>query len=134
MITINLINTLIDTDVVEVDSDSAPPEHVDNSGHPQFTALVRGPGQKLCLSDQHFEVKLVIRKAMDLIVDLLLFQNGFPSLATRAIWNRRTLILACSLIEQSTGSYARQRYQQLSQRMKADAEYVKELSKLVSIQ
>jgi hypothetical protein len=70
---------------------------------------------------------------MNLVVDRLLFENGFPSLATRAIWDRRVLINACSSIEQSSsGSQARSRYQQLLQRIKSDAEYVKELSKLVS--
>jgi hypothetical protein len=73
---------------------------------------------------------------MNLIVERLLFENGFPSLATRAIWGRRTLLKACSSIEEtmgSMGSDARRRYCQLALRIKADAEYVKELSKLVSI-
>lgn len=95
--------------------------------------LVREPGRELCLGSQNYEIRLVIRQAMNLIVEFLLFRDGFPSLATRAIWNRRTLILACSLIAKTTGSYARERYQQLEQRMKSDVDYVQEFSKLVSI-
>ena len=122
-----------DVDVVEVDSDSELSQHGhDTSGYPRFMTLVRVPGRDLSLSQQQFEVKLVVRKAMDLVVERLLFENGFPSLATRAIWNRRTLLLACSSLEQSAGTHAPSRYQQLSQRIKTDAEYVKELSKLVS--
>ena len=70
---------------------------------------------------------------MYLVVERLIFENGFPSLATRAVWNRRCLIKACSSIEQSTGSHARGRYSRLLERLKTDAEYVKELSKLVSV-
>lgn len=70
---------------------------------------------------------------MGLVIGRLLFENGFPGLAIRAIWNRRCLINACSYIEQSIGSQAREHYQQLLQRMKNDAEYVKVLSKLVSV-
>jgi hypothetical protein len=70
---------------------------------------------------------------MNLVVEHLLFENGFPSLATRAIWNRRALLEACSLLDETIGYHARRRYQQLAHRIKTDPEYVKELSKLVSI-
>jgi hypothetical protein len=70
---------------------------------------------------------------MDIVVAHLFFENGFPSLASRAIWNRRSLIKACASIEQSTGSHAQERYHQLLQRLKNDAEYVKMLSRLVSV-
>jgi hypothetical protein len=69
---------------------------------------------------------------MDMVVERLLFENGFPSLATRAIWNRQTLLNACALIEQTTGAHVRHRYPQLAQHIKNDAEYVREISKLVS--
>lgn len=119
--------------MIDVGSDSPPTENEDDGSHPEFTNLVHVPGRELTLGHQHFEVKLVVRKAMDLVVERLLFGNGFPSLATRAIWNRRSLINACASIEQSVGSPAQGRYYQLSQRIKNDAEYVKMLSKLVSI-
>jgi uncharacterized protein (DUF342 family) len=70
---------------------------------------------------------------MDMVVERLLSENGFPSLATRAIWNRWTLLNACSSIEHATGPHAKHHYQELSQRLKTVAEYVKELSKLVSV-
>jgi len=70
---------------------------------------------------------------MGLVVEHLLFSNGFPSLATRAIWNRRCLINRCDSIEQCTGTHAKGHYQKLSQHMRSDAKYVKQLSKLVSI-
>jgi hypothetical protein len=126
-------NIVLDLDVVEVDSDSESSQHGGDNAHPQFTDLVRISGRDLSLGHQHFEVKLVIRKAMDKVVERLLFENGFPSLAMRAIWNRRTLLSACSSIEQATGSHAQGRYQQLLLRIKTDAEYVKELSRLVSV-
>jgi hypothetical protein len=132
------INNVLDPDAVEgpdgvdvqVDSDSS--SDGDDGNHPNFTKLVNVPGRELLLGQQSFEVKLIVQKAMDLVVDRLLFENGFPSLATRAIWNRRSLMSACSSLEQSVGSPARGRYRQLLQRIRNDAEYVKTLSKLVS--
>jgi hypothetical protein len=117
---------------VAVDSDLEPSDHGSESDA-EFTTLVHVPGREVTLSHQHFEVKLVVRKAMGLVVGRLLFENGFPGLAVRAIWNRRCLINACTSIEQTIGSHAQERYRQLSQRLKTDAEYVKTLSKLVSI-
>jgi hypothetical protein len=70
---------------------------------------------------------------MGLVTERLLFSNGFPSLVTRAVWNCQCLIDGCDSIEQSTGTHAKGRYQQLSQRMRCDAKYVNQLSKLVSI-
>jgi hypothetical protein len=67
---------------------------------------------------------------MDSVIDRLLFGNGFPSLETRAIWNRRYLINACASFEPSAGSG---RYHQLLRRIKHDVDYVKVLAKLVSI-
>jgi hypothetical protein len=118
--------------MANANSDSSS-EHGYDGPQPEFTNLVHVPGRELTLGHQHFEVKLVVRKAMDLVVGRLLFGNGFPSLATRAIWNRRSLINACTSIEQSVGSHAQGRYHLLSERIKNDAEYVQVLSKLVSI-
>ena len=68
---------------MDVDSDTEMSESGNRSDrmYPQFTALVRVPGRELSLGHQTFEVKLVIRGAMDLVVERLLFDNGFPSLA-----------------------------------------------------
>jgi hypothetical protein len=70
---------------------------------------------------------------MYLVVERLIFENGFPSLATRAVWNRRCLINACSFVEQSTGPHAQHRYSRLLQRLKTDTKYVQKISKLVSV-
>jgi hypothetical protein len=100
---------------------------------PHFTDIVQSPGRDLSLGPQHFEVKLVVRKAMDAMLESLLFHNGFPSLATRAVWSRRSFINACAALEGSVGDHATDRYKTLSERFKKDAGYVRELAKLVRI-
>lgn len=116
---------------IEIDSDTESESSQD--AWPTFTEIVRMPGRELTLGQQHFEVKLVVRKAMDFIIERLLFHNGFPSLAIRAIWSRKSFIEASTSIESSVGSYAQDRYHQLSERFKSDAPYVRELSRLVRI-
>jgi hypothetical protein len=128
----NSYNNGLSAEATDVDSDSLQSER-DGGAHPDFTNLVQVIGRELSLGPQHFEVKHVVRKAMDMVVARLFFENGFPSLASRAIWNCRSLIKACTSIEQSTGSHAQERYHQLLQRLKNDAKYVKILSRLVSV-
>lgn len=129
--TVSSTDAIYGPDTIEVDSDSASSLHGEDYIWPQFTNIVHVPGRELSLGHQYFEVKLVVRKAMDLILERLLFNNGFPSLALRAIWSRRSFIDACSILETSVGSHAQLRYYQLLQRFKSDAPYVRELSRLV---
>ncbi len=124
------IDAIYCLDPIDIDSDSSS-LHGEDYIWPQFTNIVRVPGRELSLGNQYFEVRLVVRKAMDLILERLLFNNGFPSLALRATWSRRSFITACSIIESSVGSHAQLHYYQLLERFKSDAPYVQELSKLV---
>jgi hypothetical protein len=119
--------------MIEVDSDSEESVHGEDYSWPTFTNIVRMQGRDLSLGQQHFKVKLVVRKAMDYIIEYLLFRNGFPSLAIRAIWSRRAFINASMSLESTGGAHAQERYKQMSARFKTDAPYVRELSKLVSI-
>ena len=116
---------------MEINSDSELSPHGERYIWPQFTNIVYVPGKDLSLGNQYMEVKLVVRKAMGAILEWLLFNNGFPSLATRAIWSRRSFISACSALQSSVGSHAELRYYQLLERFKSDAPYVRELSRLV---
>ena len=119
-------------DAIEIDSgteESDPDDRV----WPLYTNIVRVFGRELTLGPQHFEVKLAVRKAMDYMLEFLLFKDGFPSLAMRAIWSRRSFINASVSLEASVGPHAQERYQQLLERFKSDASYVRELSRLVCI-
>ena len=118
------------TEPIEIDSDSESSQHV----WPTYTNIVVTAGKKdLSLTSQYHEIRVTVRKAMDLILERLLFQNGFPSLATRAIWSRRSFLEASAFMESSVGTHVREHYQILAERFKSEAQYVRELSRLVRI-
>jgi hypothetical protein len=100
---------------------------------PTYTNIVHVHGRELSLGQQHFEVKLAVRKGMDYMLQYLLFRDGFPSLATHALWGRRSLINASTSLESSVSAHAQEYYQQLSDHFKCDASYVRKLSRLVCI-
>lgn len=116
-----------------IESDSSTEESDDECVWPSYTNIVHVRGRDLSLGQQHFEVKLVVRKAMNHMLEFLLFKDGFPSLAMRAIWSRRSFICASISLESSFGASAQERYQRLTERFKSDASYVRELSRLVCI-
>jgi hypothetical protein len=90
-------------------------------------------GKELTLGLQYFEVKITVRKAMDFMLERLLFRDGFPSLPIRAIWSRKSFIEASTFLESSVGTHAQDHYRYLTERFKSDAKYVQQLSKLVCI-
>ena len=121
------------TEPIEIDSESESSQHGEDIVWPNFTDIVHVPGRELSLGLQHLEVKLVVRKAMDFVLEHLLFYNGFPGLALRAIWSRRAFIKASTSLVSSVGAHVQDRYQQLSDRFRSDAPYVRNLSRLVRI-
>lgn len=118
---------------MELGSDSESSQDSEDYSWPEFTNIIHGPGKDLSLGRQYFEVKLVVRKAMDFILERILFANGFPSLAVRAVWCRRSFISASIFLETSLAPHSSERYRQLTERFKSDASYVRELSSLVRI-
>lgn len=122
-----------DPDAIEIGSDSEESTDTEANRFPQFTNIVHVSGRELSLGQQNFEVQLAVRKAMDYMLEYLLFRNGFPSLAIRAIWSRRAFINASTSLESSLGAHSAERYKQLSERFKTDATYVRELGRLVCI-
>lgn len=122
---------LYGVDLIEISSDTESSD--DERGWPSFTDLVCISGKELSLGQQNIEVALVVRKALGYVLENLLFRNGFPCLATRAIWSRRSFIHASTYLETSLGDHVQDRYRQLTERLKSDATYVRLLSKLVCI-
>ncbi len=119
-------------DVIEFDS-STEESDGDDCIWPPFTNIVHVHGRELSLGQQHFEVKLTVCKAMDYMLEFLLFKDGFPSLAIHAIWGRRLFINASTSLESSLGAHTQDHYQQLTDHFRSDASYVWELSRLVCI-
>ncbi|KAM6501375.1 hypothetical protein JOM56_004389 [Amanita muscaria] len=96
---------------------------------PVYTHLVKG-NRDLVLSVQSFELRLVVRKAMELVEERVRFQHAFPDFVLRSVWNQKALIKACTLIrDMSPMVQAKDRYEILKERIRADLEYVAEISK-----
>ena len=101
---------------------------------PIYTNLVRGQ-RNVTLNVQTWELKLIVRKAMDLVEERIRFQNAFPSLVTRTVWNRTALVEACSFVSSmSHVSQVKEKYEMFKERMRIDPQYIGEISKtLVSV-
>ncbi|KIL59900.1 hypothetical protein M378DRAFT_180660 [Amanita muscaria Koide BX008] len=96
---------------------------------PAYTNLLRGQ-RDVALNVQSYELKLIVRRAMDLVEERIRFQNAFPTLVTRTVWNRSALVEACALLG-TTAHIARmrERYEIFKERMRVDSEYIGEISK-----
>ncbi|KAM6491603.1 hypothetical protein JOM56_012995 [Amanita muscaria] len=96
---------------------------------PAYTNLLRGQ-RDVTLNVQNFELKMIVRKAMDLVEERVRFQNAFPPLVTRTVWNRTALVEACSILcAMSQYAPTRDKYETFKERLRVDAECIGELSK-----
>ncbi|KAM6489610.1 hypothetical protein JOM56_014932 [Amanita muscaria] len=98
---------------------------------PMYTNLVRG-GQRdvAALNVQNWELKLIVRKAMDLVEERIRFENAFPPLVTRTVWNRAALVEACTFVAaMPQTSQVREKYEMFKERMRIDPQYIGEISK-----
>ncbi|KIL62907.1 hypothetical protein M378DRAFT_179510 [Amanita muscaria Koide BX008] len=96
---------------------------------PRYTDLVRGQ-RDLLLTVQCFEIRLIVRKAMDLVEERVRFEDAYPNLVNRTVWNGAALIKACEVIkEMSPIGQVKERYDIFKERIRVDIEYVGEISK-----
>ncbi|KAM6495001.1 hypothetical protein JOM56_009624 [Amanita muscaria] len=93
---------------------------------PFYTDLVKG-NRDLVLNVQSHELKLIIRKAIDLIEERMRFLNAFPDFVLRTVWHRAALIEACTIIHDMV--HANDRYDIIKERMRVDVDYVGEIAK-----
>ncbi|KAF8629734.1 hypothetical protein AX14_011099, partial [Amanita brunnescens Koide BX004] len=95
---------------------------------PEWTDLVIGKSLKL--TEQVFELQLVIRRTMELVEERFIFEDSFPGLITRNGWNQCAIKQACQEISGPSPPTVKAKYQMISDRSDADRGYLKEISSL----
>ncbi|KIL55292.1 hypothetical protein M378DRAFT_182267 [Amanita muscaria Koide BX008] len=125
------VPTLRRTESVNTQPDQTTMTQTNNrtSVWPRYTDLVRGQ-RDLLLTVQCFEIKLIVRKAMDLVEERVRFEDAYPNLVNRTVWNGTALIQACDVIkDMSPIGQVKERYDIFQERIRVDIEYVGEISK-----
>ncbi|KIL55289.1 hypothetical protein M378DRAFT_182265 [Amanita muscaria Koide BX008] len=111
---------------------TANPNDLGSSIWPVYTRLIKGTNKDLTLTVQCFELRLIVRKAMELVEELVRFEDAFPDFIMRTAWNRTSLIEACSVFQATSHiAQVRYKYEVFKERMRLDIEYVAELSRLL---
>ncbi|KAM6490343.1 hypothetical protein JOM56_014320 [Amanita muscaria] len=101
---------------------------------PSYTQLIyhqTNSGLDLGLSRQHHKVKLVVRRAINIITERVIFEDAFPSPANREVWIHCALIDAIKYVGEMSQGIARNRYQRLHARVIEESQYVSELSTMI---
>ncbi|KIL56283.1 hypothetical protein M378DRAFT_182008 [Amanita muscaria Koide BX008] len=101
---------------------------------PSYTQLIyhqTNSGLDLGLSRQHYEVKLVVRRAINIITERVIFEDAFPSPANREVWIHCALVDAIKYVGEMSQGIARNRYQRLHARVIEESQYVSELSTMI---
>ena len=98
---------------------------------PKFTNIAYSARGRILLNQQRFELKLILRQAIAIIEGKLIFEHSFPDLATRAIWKRKALLKAITHIMNMPTTVAQGSYGTFKSRVREDADYVNDLSKVV---
>ncbi|KAM6494023.1 hypothetical protein JOM56_010384 [Amanita muscaria] len=105
-----------------------------NTRWPHYTELVyhnTNSGRDLGLSHQHHEIKLVVRRAIDIIMEKVIFEDAFPSPAVRAVWIHKALIAATNLSGEMSSPEIRTRYDCIHSRILQEQQFVQELSTMI---
>ncbi|KAM6496582.1 hypothetical protein JOM56_007055 [Amanita muscaria] len=111
---------------------TANPNDLGSSIWPVYTRLIKETNKDLTLTVQCFELMLIVRKAMELVEELVRFEDAFPDFIMRTAWNRTSLIEACSVFQATSHiAQVRYKYEVFKERMRLDIEYVAELSRLL---
>jgi hypothetical protein len=98
---------------------------------PTWTDLIIAP-KDLKLTDQLIELQFVIRQAMAIVEERFIFEDSFPGLIMRNGWNRRAIQQSCEKMEGMSPASVKIKYRTISERSKADPEYLREIMSLVS--
>lgn len=101
---------------------------------PWYTNIVKGRSKEISLNAQHYELKLIIRKAFKTITTNIHFKNAFPTLSERFRWNRHALQNTSRRIAQwPSPASVQKRYKTFYQRLSMDDEYIHEISTIVML-
>ncbi|KIL54915.1 hypothetical protein M378DRAFT_18429 [Amanita muscaria Koide BX008] len=101
---------------------------------PYYTELVyhqTNSGLDLGLSRQHFEIKLVVRRAIETITENIIFEDAFPSPAVRAVWIHKALIAATNFAGEMSSPAVRTRYDRIHSRIIQEHQFETELSTMI---
>ncbi|KIL65826.1 hypothetical protein M378DRAFT_10430 [Amanita muscaria Koide BX008] len=82
------------------------------------------------LRDQSPELRVVIQTAIHKIISWIIFQDAFPSLVTRATWNRDALLQASADFMNASQEPLKERYRMIRQRVALDLNFVKNIGRL----
>ncbi|KAM6491688.1 hypothetical protein JOM56_012850 [Amanita muscaria] len=105
-----------------------------NTSWPYYTELVyhqTNSGLDLGLSRQHFEIKLVVRRAIETITESIIFEDAFPSPAVRAVWIHKALIAATNFAGGISSPAVRTRYDRIHSRIIQEHQFETELSTMI---
>jgi hypothetical protein len=84
------------------------------------------------LRDQSTELRVVIHSAIHKITSWIIFKDSFPTVMTRAIWNREALLAAANdFLEASREGPLKENYRAIQERVNLDPNFVKQIGKLV---
>ncbi|KAM6491448.1 hypothetical protein JOM56_013017 [Amanita muscaria] len=107
----------------------------EHTNWPYYTQLVyhqTNSGLDLGLSRQPHEIKLVIRRAIEIITERVIFEDAFPSAATRAAWIYSAILAAIRRCNEMAAGAAQHRYPRIRARVIAEPQYVQELSTMIN--
>jgi len=120
-------NALVTNGVVQQRSEAGP-------AWPEYTNLVRSrPGNTITLKYQEYELKLVIRKAINSIECCVRFRDVFPTLPKRNKWGHECLEKACDGFANSSSGGVKEKYMKIRKRLDIDHKYFKKILCLVRI-
>jgi hypothetical protein len=101
---------------------------------PSYTELIyhqTNSGLDIGLSRQHHEVKLVVRRTIDIITERVIFEDAFPSAPDRVAWIGEALMAAIQYVGEMSQGIAQTRYQYIRARILEESRYAQEISTMV---
>ena len=101
---------------------------------PSFTNLIWSSNGEVNLTSQSFEVKIVVRKAILVIIANLISIDGYPDQPTRSAWAKKALMSAASDIKialERNSQAAATHYDAIRRRVKRQDDYWPHLARLV---
>ena len=98
---------------------------------PEYACLVLGSNGSIGIRLQTPELAVIIRSAIHKIISWMLFKDSFPSLLTRALWNRTALAEASKEFMDCARGPLKERYEVIHHRIFLDPTFVNRIGRLV---
>jgi len=98
---------------------------------PDYACLMVGMTGGIGIRLQKPELAVIIRSAIHKIISWILFKDSFPSLLTRALWNRVALAEASKEFMDCARGPLKERYQVIQRRISLNPIFINRISRLV---